>query len=56
MSLPIPKAAADGANPRLHNEVYPFISPSKFKGALKDKVVIITGTSSCCSGHHSSGH
>lgn len=29
--------------PRLHNEVYPFISPSKFKGSLQDQVVIITG-------------
>ncbi|KAK1948746.1 NAD(P)-binding protein [Colletotrichum sublineola] len=31
-------------NPRLHNEIYPFISPSKFAGALKGKVAIITGS------------
>lgn len=30
-------------NPRLHNEIYPFIAPSKFKGALAGKVVVITG-------------
>lgn len=30
--------------PRLHNEVYPFIYPKKFKGSLQDKVAIITGT------------
>lgn len=30
--------------PRSHSDVYPFIHPKKFKGALKDKVTIITGT------------
>lgn len=29
--------------PRSHNDVYPFIHPKKFKGALQDKVTIITG-------------
>ncbi|KAK1771921.1 NAD(P)-binding protein [Phialemonium atrogriseum] len=29
--------------PRLHNDVYPFIYPSKFKGSLQGKVAIITG-------------
>ncbi|KAH7628324.1 hypothetical protein B0T09DRAFT_346417 [Sordaria sp. MPI-SDFR-AT-0083] len=30
--------------PRSHNDVYPFIHPKKFKGALQDKVTIITGS------------
>jgi len=30
-------------NPRLHNEVYPFIHPAKFKKSLAGKVVVITG-------------
>ncbi|KAK0713929.1 hypothetical protein B0T26DRAFT_753985 [Lasiosphaeria miniovina] len=29
--------------PRFRTDVYPFIHPAKFKGALKDKVTIITG-------------
>ena len=29
--------------PRLHNEVYPFIYPSKFRGSLQGKVTLITG-------------
>ena len=29
--------------PRLHNDVYPFIYPSKFRGSLEGKVAIITG-------------
>ncbi|KAH8899105.1 NAD(P)-binding protein [Thozetella sp. PMI_491] len=38
-------APNEGApTPRLHNEVYPFIYPSKFRGTLKDKVVLITGS------------
>ncbi|CAK7225368.1 hypothetical protein SBRCBS47491_005865 [Sporothrix bragantina] len=28
---------------RIHNEVYPFIHPAKFRGSLQDKVAIITG-------------
>lgn len=32
-----------GPSVRLHNEVYPFIYPSKFRGSLQDKVAIITG-------------
>ncbi|KAH7146829.1 hypothetical protein B0J13DRAFT_500713 [Dactylonectria estremocensis] len=31
-------------SPRLHNEIYPFIEPAKFKGSLQDKVVLITGS------------
>lgn len=31
--------------PRFRTDVYPFIAPSKFRGSLKDKVTIITGTS-----------
>lgn len=30
--------------PRSHNDVYPFIHPEKFRGALQDKVTIITGS------------
>ncbi|KAK1781489.1 hypothetical protein QBC45DRAFT_405630 [Copromyces sp. CBS 386.78] len=30
--------------PRSHNDVYPFIHPSKFRGALLDQVAIITGS------------
>ncbi|KAJ4392908.1 hypothetical protein N0V85_006770 [Neurospora sp. IMI 360204] len=30
--------------PRPHNDVYPFIHPNKFRGALLDKVTIITGS------------
>ncbi|TDZ58604.1 Short chain dehydrogenase citE [Colletotrichum trifolii] len=30
--------------PRLHNEVYPFIYPSKFKGSLKGEVAVVTGS------------
>ncbi|KAK3391478.1 hypothetical protein B0T20DRAFT_423838 [Sordaria brevicollis] len=30
--------------PRSHNDVYPFILPKRFRGALKDKVTIITGS------------
>ena len=42
MAAPAP--AKDSAYPpRLHNDVYPYIYPSKFKGSLKDKVAIITG-------------
>lgn len=29
--------------PRLHNEVYPFISPEKFSKSLDSQVVVITG-------------
>ncbi|KAK4162363.1 hypothetical protein QBC43DRAFT_290977 [Cladorrhinum sp. PSN259] len=29
--------------PRFRTDVYPFIAPAKFRGALKDKVTIITG-------------
>lgn len=29
--------------PKLHNEVYPFIHPSKFKASLRGKVTLITG-------------
>jgi len=29
--------------PRIHNEIYPFIYPSKFEGVLRDKVTLITG-------------
>ncbi|KAK1753393.1 hypothetical protein QBC47DRAFT_453283 [Echria macrotheca] len=29
--------------PRFRTDVYPFIAPSKFRGALQDKVAIITG-------------
>jgi hypothetical protein len=36
-------ATATQFPPRLHNDVYPFIYPSKFKGSLQDKVAIITG-------------
>ncbi len=44
MSPPIfQEPGADPANPRLHNEVYPFIYPSKFKGTFEGKVVVITG-------------
>jgi len=32
-----------GTRPRLHNEVYPFVRPSKFVGSLRKKVVVITG-------------
>lgn len=35
--------ANKGPSVRIHNEVYPFIYPSKFRGSLLDKVVIITG-------------
>ncbi|CAK7203872.1 hypothetical protein SEUCBS139899_006622 [Sporothrix eucalyptigena] len=36
---------ADTSKPgvRIHNEVYPFIYPAKFRGTLRDKVAIITG-------------
>ncbi|KAH7176169.1 hypothetical protein EDB81DRAFT_850149 [Dactylonectria macrodidyma] len=30
--------------PRLHNEIYSFIQPAKFKGSLGDKVALITGS------------
>lgn len=32
-----------GKPPRLHNELYPFIHPDKFKDSLKSQVVVITG-------------
>jgi len=31
--------------PRFRTDVYPFIYPEKFRGALKDRVTIITGKS-----------
>ena len=37
-----------GTKPHLHNEIYPFIQPSKFVGSLKKKVVVITGKSYSC--------
>lgn len=33
----------DSFKPGLHNEVYPFIHPLKFKASLQDKVTLITG-------------
>ncbi|KAK6822659.1 pap2 superfamily protein [Apiospora arundinis] len=30
--------------PRLHNDVYPFIYPSKFRGSLQGKVALVTGS------------
>ncbi|ERT00948.1 uncharacterized protein SPSK_07699 [Sporothrix schenckii 1099-18] len=33
----------EGPTVRIHNEVYPFIYPSKFRGSLQDKVAVITG-------------
>ncbi|AEO67846.1 uncharacterized protein THITE_2049423 [Thermothielavioides terrestris NRRL 8126] len=38
------QTAAPQFVPRFRSDVYPFISPSKFRGSLKDKVAIITGT------------
>ncbi|KAG4286424.1 hypothetical protein FPRO06_07684 [Fusarium proliferatum] len=29
--------------PRIHNEIYPFLHPSKFRNSLKGQVVLITG-------------
>ncbi|SCN83851.1 uncharacterized protein FFB20_07062 [Fusarium fujikuroi] len=34
----------DSFKPGLHNEVYPFIHPLKFKASLQDKVTLITGS------------
>ena len=38
--------------PRFRTDIYPFIHPSKFRGSLQDKVVIITGMAglilTCC--------
>ncbi|KAI1849972.1 hypothetical protein JX265_003345 [Neoarthrinium moseri] len=31
-------------SPRLHNEVYPFIAPSKFRNSLENKITLITGS------------
>lgn len=31
------------STPRLHSDVYPFIYPAKYRGALDDQVVIVTG-------------
>lgn len=31
------------STPRLHSDVYPFIYPTKYRGALDDQVVIVTG-------------
>jgi hypothetical protein len=30
--------------PRIHNEIYPFLHPSKFRNSLKGQNVLITGT------------
>ncbi|KAK0625420.1 hypothetical protein B0T17DRAFT_492224 [Bombardia bombarda] len=38
-----PQSSQSQFAPRFRNDVYPFIYPQKFKGALKDKVTIITG-------------
>ncbi|KAK8108646.1 NAD-binding protein [Apiospora sp. TS-2023a] len=37
-------AALQPPAPRLHNDVYPFIYPSKFRGSLQGKVALITGS------------
>ncbi|KAK7918266.1 hypothetical protein PG985_010140 [Apiospora marii] len=37
-------AAPQPPAPRLHNDVYPFIYPSKFRGSLQGKVALITGS------------
>ncbi|KAL1863067.1 hypothetical protein VTK73DRAFT_6492 [Phialemonium thermophilum] len=37
------KATSNQYPPRLHNDVYPFIYPSKFRGSLQDKVAVVTG-------------
>ncbi|KAF5590093.1 Dehydrogenase reductase SDR family member 7B [Fusarium subglutinans] len=34
---------ADQQPPRIHNEIYPFLHPSKFRNSLKGKVILITG-------------
>lgn len=31
------------STPRLHSDVYPFIYPAKYRGALDDQVVVVTG-------------
>ena len=39
-----PPAAPAQFTPRFRTDIYPFIEPSKFRGALQGKVAIITGT------------
>ncbi|SCO84367.1 uncharacterized protein FRV6_08494 [Fusarium oxysporum] len=34
----------DQFEPKLHNEVYPFVHPIKFKDSLRDKVTLLTGS------------
>lgn len=38
-----PKHQASEYPPRLHNDVYPFIHPKKYKATLHKKVTVITG-------------
>jgi len=33
----------DQFEPKLHNEVYPFVHPIKFKDSLRGKVTLLTG-------------
>jgi hypothetical protein len=42
--MAVPASSASQYPPKLHQDVYPFIEPAKFKGALLDKVTVITGT------------
>jgi hypothetical protein len=37
-----PKHQASEYPPRLHNDVYPFIYPKKYKATLHNKVTVIT--------------
>ena len=38
-----PPTAPAQFTPRFRTDIYPFIEPSKFRGALQGKVAIITG-------------
>ncbi|RKU39750.1 hypothetical protein DL546_000310 [Coniochaeta pulveracea] len=42
--MPSPTQAGGQFTPRLHNQVYPFIYPSKFKATLDSQVILITGS------------
>ncbi len=40
---PVPPTAPAQFTPRFRTDIYPFIEPSKFRGALQGKVAMITG-------------